>query len=423
MENNQISAPTPQSLISMHTELGAAKSEAPIGFLKWAGISTLAATCGRRVYTRLLGSQGSILYPNLFILLIGDAGLGKSVSIRSATDQMANLKIRFSPTAITASKFVTWASQASMSALDTGSDPGIMAALSNLDSIFSRQTPQALKSFFVAAYDCDDTYIKDTQQHGSETVHKMCLNLLAGGTPAHLASCFQPTDWGEGLASRFIIVAEKEDRIGDLPDWPTALDVEYESRLKDLRFSLGKSPLEILWTPEAWKARENWRLSNRHTQAPHPHAAGYWSRRNLTTAKLAMLMAISQGATTISTTEWDMAIQELALTEAGLPLAFFFTSGNPYVATTARIVEWVRNQGRAVQEHEVRMRLQQFVTPQHLQPLLDSILASHQLIGVGTSPTREITHPDFQSTQQKKTGTATWSQLTPAPAPAAKSSP
>jgi len=422
MQNEQNAAPAvKQSLISMHTELGVAKSEAPIGFLKWSGISTLAAICGRQVYTRLLGPQGSVTYPNLYVLLIGDAGLGKTVSIRSATEQMAANKIRFAPAAITSSKFVTWASQASLEALDNGTDPGVMAALSNLDSLFNRRSPQELKSFLVAAYDCDDNYIKETQQRGSESIHKMCMNLLAGGTPAHLASCFQPTDWGEGLASRFIIVAEREDRIEDLPPWPTALHAEYSTRLKDLRSDLRGKPQEIIWTPEAWKARENWRKSNRHTQAPHPHAGGYWSRRNLTSAKLAMLMAVSQGTTTISTTEWEQAIHELALTEAGLPLAFFFTSGNPYVATTARIVEWVRQAGRSVQEHEVRMRLQQFVTPQHLQPLLDSILASHQLIGVGTSPTREITHPDFQSTHKAKTGVGSWSQLTPVPS--AKSSP
>ena len=422
MQNDQSAAPpAKQSFISMHTELGVAKSEAPLGFLKWSGISTLAATCGRQVYTRLLGPQGSVLYPNMYILLIGDAGLGKTVSIRSATDQMAAMRIRFAPAAITSSKFVTWASQASMQALDDGSDPGVMAALSNLDSLFNKRSPQELKSFLVAAYDCDDNFIKDTQQRGTESIHKMCMNLLAGGTPAHLASCFQPTDWGEGLASRFVIVAEKDDRIEDLPAWPTALSSEYATRLKDLRSDLRGKPQEITWTPEAWKARENWRKSNRHTQPPHPHAAGYWSRRNLTLAKMSMLQAVSNGSTVISTAEWDAALYELGVTELGLPLAFFFTSGNPYVATTARIVEWVRQQGRAVQEHEVRMRLQQFVTPQHLQPLLDSILASHQLIGVGTSPTREISHPDFQSTQKAKTGVGSWSQLQAVPA--SKSSP
>ena len=128
-------------------------------------------------------------------------------------------------------------------------------------------------------------------------------------------------------------------------------------------------------------------------------------------AKLAMLMAVSTGHTTISMAEWDAALQELTIAEAGLPMAFFHTSGNPYVAVTARIVEWVRQQGRAVQEHEVRMRMQQFVTPQHLQPLLDSILASHELIGVGASPTREISHPDFQSTQKAKTGVISWNQV------------
>ena len=257
MQNDQNAAPTaPQSLIEIHTELGAAKSEAPLGFLKWSGISTLAATCGRQIYTRLLGPKGPVLYPNLYILLIGKASLGKTVSIRAATEQMQAMKIRFCPANITSSKFITWASQASGKALESGSDPGIMAALSNLDSLFNKKSPQELKSFLVAAYDCDDHFIKETQERGTESIHKMCLNLLAGGTPAHLASCFQPTDWGEGLASRFVIVTEREERIGDLPEWPEDLSIEYEDRLKTLRADLRRNPQEILWTPEAWKARE-----------------------------------------------------------------------------------------------------------------------------------------------------------------------
>lgn len=412
MENSEFATQLPNlgGLIGMHTDVEAAKSEAPLGFLRWAGITTLAGVCGRQVYTKLLGPRGRVMYPNLFTLLIGRAGLGKTTSIDSAIDQMAALKIRFSPDSITSSKFVTWASQASLKNMEMGTDPGIMVALPNLDSLFNKRSPQELKSFMCAAYDCSDRYLKGTQKRDMESVNKMCMNLIAGGTPMHLSSCFQPTDWGEGLASRFIIVHENEDRIGNVPEWKDQLALDYAGGIKSLRDSLKGQPLEVVWTEEAWRAREAWRIALRHELPPHPHAAGYWARRSVNASKLAMLLAVSHGTSTISLAEWDAALAELAYVEQSLPDAFFHTGGNPHAAVMSSVVEWVKKANREVDEHEVRAKLLPYVAPQHLQQLLDSILTSHQLIGDGASPTRKIHHPEYSPSKNAIAGVTTWAQ-------------
>jgi len=401
----------PDSLIAQHTRIQLAKSEAPLGFLKWSGIMTLAATCGRQVYTRLLGPRGPVMYPNLFVLLIAKPGIGKTTAINAVKEQLTAMKIRFSPDAISASKFVSWASQASIDALEKGKDPGFVVALPNMDSLFNKRTSQELKSFLVAAYDCSDSYLKSTQDRGHESIYKMCMNMLAGGTPAHIGSCFQPSDWGEGLASRFMLVMEQYNRIGDLPEWPDSLHEDYSERIRLLRESLTGQQTEITWTPEAWRAREAWRIAHQDSLPPHPAAAGYWGRRDVGAVKLSMLLAISQHQTTISLSEWDGATAELESIEKNLPAAFFHTGGNPYAALSERIVAWAKREGRVVQEHEIRIRLNPHVQPRDVQSLIDSILASHQLIGVGSSPNREIHHPDNSIAKNASSGVTTWEQV------------
>ena len=51
----------------------------PVSFRRWGAISMVGQMLARRVWTR---SAGGIIYPNLFIMLVGNPAIGKGIAIK-----------------------------------------------------------------------------------------------------------------------------------------------------------------------------------------------------------------------------------------------------------------------------------------------------------------------------------------------------
>src|SRR5215813_6718743 len=75
-----------QSWIKRFVEWTSDTEAAPI-FRKWSAITAIAATLEQKVYL----NTHSNLYPNLYIVLVGNAGIGKSRSIVSAANLVRDL--------------------------------------------------------------------------------------------------------------------------------------------------------------------------------------------------------------------------------------------------------------------------------------------------------------------------------------------
>ena len=395
-------AATALNLIEQHVHLEASRTECCLPHLWWAGASTLAATCGRSVWTRLMGPSGPKLHPNLYVVLVGDPGQGKTLAVRSASSRFQALKIHTAADSITGAKLISWAAIASAKRIGEGRDPGLTIALETLDSLFARKSDQQMKAFLSAAFDCKEEYSQDTQIRGKEPIQKLCLNLIAAATPSHLSSCFLPTDWGEGLASRFLFILGGPGRIEDLDAFDSALDAAYLARLVALRGSL-HGGLEVGWTQDAWTSRIAWRKAQNKTLPPHPHASGYWHNRHTFAVKMSMLMAIAAGESTISSTAWNQALEALGNLEATLATTLAHTGGNPYAGIVASVLKWALAEGRILDEWEVRRRLSDFIAPQYIQATIDSMLASHQMLEVAditgpqASPNRRMIHPHLKN--------------------------
>ena len=399
---NPIQAATPTNLIDQHVAVESSRTECCLEHLWWAGASTMAAACGRSLWTRLMGPNGPRLFPNLYIILVSEPGQGKTLAVRTAAARFAEMKIHTAADSITASKLLSWTAVASEKRIEEGRDPGLVMALENLESLFSRKADSSLKAFLAAAYDCKDEYTQDTQIRGKEPIKNLCLNLIAAATPSHLASCFQASDWAEGLASRFLLILGTPSRIGELPPFDPVMAAALGTAIQDFRNGLGKG-VEVGWTPEAWASRLSWRRSQGKTLPPHPHASGYWHGRHILLAKLAMLQAVAAKEDSISSTAWDGALAALATMELGLPTALASTGGNPFAGILASVIRWAFAEGRVLDEWEIRARLADFISPQYVQAAMDGMLAARQLVevvgaaGPAASPHRRLIHPQLKA--------------------------
>src|SRR6185369_12226913 len=77
--------------------------ESPLLFRKWAGIFTVAAAMEMKTYLR----TSSNLYPNLYVFIVGNPGVGKNRIIRVAKRYMNELpEFHFAPTSLTGASLV-----------------------------------------------------------------------------------------------------------------------------------------------------------------------------------------------------------------------------------------------------------------------------------------------------------------------------
>lgn len=385
------------NLIELFSSIEECRIESSLPYLWWGGVSVVAAACGRSVWTRLMGASGPCLHSNLYIVLVGDSNQGKSLAVRSAAERFLSMKLHISADALPGdgTKFINWARLANARRIQSGRDAGLVVALESLDSIFSKKADGQLKSFLCAAYDCKDPWTLDIGIQGKEPIRQLCLNLLAAANPGQLATCFKPEDWNEGLISRFLFVAGGALRLDELPVLNEARVAEYEAGLVALRDSV-RGGVEIGWTPEVLAARRAWRRNQLRLAPPHPSAAGYWSWKYPTAAKLSMLLAVAAGESTIATSHWDAALAALSALEVGLPGILTYTGGNPYAGVIAQVLRWMEGEARDVREPEVLRRLASGIPPQHLQQTIESLVNSQQILevpGAGSSPNRRFLHP------------------------------
>lgn len=416
---------TPTTLVDSFVRIQASRLESNPAMLWWSGVAVLSAALGRGVVTRILGPKGPALHTALFIVLVGEANSGKSVAVRSARDTLDALYIRQAADSTPPEAFHTWLSQATAKCVEEGRDTGVFLALESMDSFFDRRIPRSLKALLNAAYDCAPRFTRNTIKHKAQPLDRLCLNILAAGTPAHIGSCFGADDWIDGLASRFLFVAGGEPRAGGCLPWDDDLADRFQRSMVALRAEVDSLavPIEIKWTEEAWAAQATWRAAPAPAR-PHPHASGYWSRRHTSACKLACVLAVSAHGhvedAVIDLGAWEAALEALAEIESGLSYCLTHTGANPYAAVQTRLLEWAAHSGRPVREQEIRRHLWQFVPPQYIDACIEQLVTAGLLIPQSgsshISPNRLFLHHQLQPS-------ASWQAIRNAQPPAPNSQP
>jgi len=214
---------------------------APDCFIDWSYYSMIATALQRKVFIGDMDADP--LFPNLYVILTADSGIGKGISIhpvntmlrlhkREGKDNLnimadtpsnqydvnimkgeVPLLIPMGSDAITYEALVSCMSK-TVSCLYPKSESGcakkmymhssIGFVLQEMSSLF-RQKTEDLVNFLVVAYDCKD-YRYETKHLGKDFIKNCCLNLLAGTTPAFIKRIFNDDLIAEGFASRAIFV-------------------------------------------------------------------------------------------------------------------------------------------------------------------------------------------------------------------------
>jgi hypothetical protein len=222
------------------------KAETPRSYLYWAGISTISAIISPNVFI----NRGGVykLSPNIFVLLIGESGLGKGFPI-NVSKKLVRL---VGNTRVISGRNTIQAILKDLGTTETDEKGGVPKYKDARGYVVSGefstllQEDKAALPIITELYDTHyvDEWVNTTKNSGKDKLSNPCITLFGGSTQEHFSNVVPEADIKGGFVGRILTVYEEERaRVNPLSDTEAENKFPYEELADHLRFlSLLKGP-------------------------------------------------------------------------------------------------------------------------------------------------------------------------------------
>lgn len=307
----------------------------------------------RKVFVR----TSSALYPNLYTILVGEAGLGKTRAILKAKEYIAEAvpEMHFTTTSATMASLTDQMVEATRTLIRLPDPPieyNTLYLYADELSAFMSQFDSDLVAGLTTFYDCvpysQGRRTKDLRIH----IEKPQLNILCGSTPSNLIKLMPEFAWEQGLTSRMLLIYGDEQPIIDVFNTPyREPDKDLIHDLKIINGLVG----QFGWTEEYAKAMHNWKLLGQPPIPKHPKLKHYNSRRFAHMIKLAMITSVCRSNELMLTkADFNTAMGWLLEAEQLMPGIFEAGVGSQDSAALDEIAHYVASAGdRGRTEHQI----------------------------------------------------------------------
>ena len=281
-------------------------TESPTSYHTWCALSVIAGALQRRVYLRW--GLGQIIYPNLYVVLIGPAGrTRKGVSIGIAKDLLKSVPgVSVTPESSSGRQAMIQAMKRAAANFQDPTDNKIkfhcaVTTFSEELSVFLGQGDIAYLASLTDWYDSKDDWEYETVSRGKDSLQGLCLNLLGGTAPDWIQSMLPQEAIGGGFTSRIIfVVEEKKKHI--VPEYTITDEArELHKKLQRDLERIGNLKGEMTFTNEGKELYKNWyiteteKLDNGNPAIKDARFAAYCERRATHLRKLMLVCSASRG--------------------------------------------------------------------------------------------------------------------------------
>lgn len=370
----------------------------PSLYRKWAAIFTVGAAVERKVW--ITTSKG-VLYPNSYIVLVGGAGIGKSLATNLVYDLLNEIKTQdnvfhLAPTSLTKASLIDALNAAERRVVRPMENPAVNSfnSLTVVPNEFSVFIPAWEADFMATLTDIWDC------KHYSETrrttkvnisIPRIQLNMFSATTPAHLTNMLPEGAWEQGFMSRIMLIYSGEKIYTDLFAKVNSDDKLYADLITDLA-AINKLWGERIFSEEAKSTIRAWAKGGGGVPPDHPKLIGYTERRAAHLLKLCTIASVaSSDEPIIEIDHVAEAMDWLAEAEGFMPDIF----KSMKVGADARAIDeayhfairiYMKDQS-PVLEHRLVHFLQERVPAQSVGRILEvmerSQLLKRQFVGAG----------------------------------------
>jgi hypothetical protein len=343
----------------------------------------------------------SMLFPNLFVMLVGHPGVGKSRTIGKARGLIKDL-----PQFFIAPMSMTWASL--VDALIESKQCLIMPPMEPVE-FNSMYICADEMGAFIHKYDHEMTdglsymfYPEPYSQRRRTKELKVMIkspqiNMICGSTPQNLADFLPEKAWGQGFMSRVIMIFSDERPVGDdfapLPpgDWTDlSHDLETINRLYG-QFHVLKEYAELV---------KAWRQGGQVPTPTHPKLMHYNSRRKEFLYKLSMIAAVDHSdSLVLGEAEFVRAIDWLQEAEVYMEEIFKAGATNADAQGMEEILHYVimADRGQGVAETAINRVARNHIPLHSITRVIDILERSGQLRMIGQDRRTEIKYYSARS--------------------------
>lgn len=362
-------------------------TQSPLIFRKWAAASIIAGALERRCWVK---AGRRTLYPNLYTLLIGPPGVGKTDAIREIFEFAQSLpELHMAPSNVSRASLIDALVGASRSLLRPMENPphitynALFAAADEL-GVFLAQYESSFMSSLNKLY--DGTIYTETKR-GMKIdikIERPLLNIMAGTTPAWLGGNLPETAWAEGFSSRLILIYSgdriKIDLFAEMA-FNDDLRAKLELDLKDI-FSLYG---QFHWDESVVEAFSSWYMADCPPRPEHPRLEHYLPRRHIHFLKLCMVFSASRGNDlVIRMVDYQSAMDMFLEAEASMPDVFramksVGSDSNTIDECYAFVYQIYNKENKGVSEHRIINFLAQRIPSHSVHKVLEIMTSSRIL--------------------------------------------
>lgn len=376
------------SFVNAFTEYSEGRPSPEI-FRKWAAISCIAGALERRVWVR---TNGLDMFPNLYTVLVGPPGVGKTVAI-SQTEALwrAVPDLRVSPTSVSKASLIDSLVDAKRHIIRPAAVPpfyeyhALLTVAGEL-GVFLPAYDNEFMNTLTSLYDNISDY--EERKRSKDLRLKIPypqLNLLAGTTPSYLNSLMPEGAWDQGFTSRTLLIFSGErvivdlfaENSGDARLWP---DLVHDT--KQIVKLFGK----VSWEQDAANAMSAWHQAGGPPLPEHNKLLHYITRRTGHLLKLCIVASVSRGDDLVITLgDYQEALGWLI--EAELYMGDIFKSMGSGGDSQAIEDTWyyvytlfAKEGKKPISEHRIIHFLSQRVPAHSIARVLDTMVASNMLV-------------------------------------------
>jgi hypothetical protein len=278
-------------------------------YRKWTAIFIVASALERKAWITTTKGQ---LFPNKYVILVGPAGVGKSLCTRLAHDLLGSLRTPetpffIAPTSVTKASLIDRLDEAERRIVRPSESPSVvqfnsLQIVANEFGVFLPAWEAEFMNTLTDLWDCG-RYAESRRTGNTKLdIPNTQLNLFSATTPAQLINLLPEGAWEQGFMSRVLMVYSGETAFTDLfaeLDTDGKLYAALEHDLRDIYKIYGQMSVDI----ETQEALNDWGRSGGPPIPDHPKLVTYRQRRIAHLLKLCIISAAACDSARIITLE------------------------------------------------------------------------------------------------------------------------
>ena len=353
----------------------------------WTAHSVLSSCVSRHVWLDL---GYFTIYPNLYVVLLGPAGNGKSTALSSGyrmCEQIGNIPL--SADCQSPEDMVKMLARDEAQQAFVGPDGPVIYThlslfvqeLSNLIMI----DPEKMLDFFVTIYDRDERYTRRTLKHGEQVITRPCVCLAACTVPDWISKYLKTDIITGGFTRRTCFVMEDySDRRVPFPLVTQEQHCEWDKCVawgKQLQALAGPFHME----EAAKKWWETW--YTKRSIVKDQNVSSFDKTRPTLVLKLAILRHLSTSLELVLLKDdLELALELTDTLMKRLPDVFGCLGRNELAQVGQKLLSYLNKVGGAAPEKELLGLLWKDATPAETMTIIQQLINQNQLVRIPAVP-------------------------------------